>query len=371
MFQKYLENEQLNFQVNRFIEPYYLDEKVQTDVKRICQNIHDLEEWYLQWRTLGDQQFQEEQFGIASAYYQLADFFLAESDKRKADTYGLFKEAYYKSIAHQSIEYNRVPFHGKTLPVAIIRRPEATQWLIFHGGFNSYLEELIRLSLTYLSDVKDYNILMFEGPGQGGPLKEGLPMSYNWEETVSAVIDFFELTDVTLMGMSLGGYLALRAAAKEQRIKKVIAFDIFYSMMDAFSLNAPKEILNQLNLEDPLLQQKLNQQLPLLAKKSIDLQFKLTKGMEILGKNSPAEVLIEIQKFTLAGIEAEITQEVLLLAGTEDMYVPVERSAFLQSKLIHAAKIESVLFTNKSGGQYHCQVGDKELAFKRICDFLS
>ncbi len=40
------------------------------------------------------------------------------------------------------------------------------------------------------------------------------------------MLDYFHLDDVTLMGYSLGGCLAVRAAAYEARVQRVITDDI-------------------------------------------------------------------------------------------------------------------------------------------------
>ena len=65
----------------------------------------------------------------------------------------------------------------------------------------------------YIVDA-GYEIILFEGPGQGAAhRKSSLYMTHEWEKPTSAVLDYFELTDVTLIGISLGGYLAPRAAA--------------------------------------------------------------------------------------------------------------------------------------------------------------
>ena len=55
---------------------------------------------------------------------------------------------------------------------------------------------------------------------------EKLPMTHEWEKPVAAVLDYIEAENVTLIGMSLGGYLALRAASLEPRIKRVIAYNV-------------------------------------------------------------------------------------------------------------------------------------------------
>ena len=55
-----------------------------------------------------------------------------------------------------------------------------------------------------------YEVIIFEGPGQGAAIrKHNLIFTHKWEQTVTAVLDHFDLrlSDVTLIGISLGGYL--------------------------------------------------------------------------------------------------------------------------------------------------------------------
>lgn len=371
MYKHYLDNKQMNFQINRFLEPFYPEKTIQEDVRRICRSITDLESWYTGWNNLANLQHKERNFELASAYYQLAEFFLEESDPRKIKAYELFKETFYESIPNKLINFYKVPYEEFSLPVATITRDKADKWLIFHGGFDSYLEELIRLSLTHLSDLGTYNILMFEGPGQGLPNKSGLTMTSEWEKPVSTVLDFFGLNNVSLVGMSLGGYLALRAAAKDKRIRKVIAFDTFYSMEDAFLINAPKDLANLPDLSDFQVRRAVDNLIEDYTKKSIDLKFKINKAKEIFGKKTPSEILIEMKKYSLLGIESEIKQDVLLLAGDNDMYVPTMRTSFLKNRLVNASTVESFVFSEESGGQHHCQVGNKSLAFEKIINFLN
>jgi pimeloyl-ACP methyl ester carboxylesterase len=72
-----------------------------------------------------------------------------------------------------------------------------------------------------------YQVIAFEGPGQGGALEaSGLPLTRDWQLPIGAVLDHFGLEQVTLLGISLGGGLAIRAAAGEPRIARVICDDI-------------------------------------------------------------------------------------------------------------------------------------------------
>jgi alpha-beta hydrolase superfamily lysophospholipase len=102
--------------------------------------------------------------------------------------------------------------------------------VVIHAGFDAYIEEFYALAKAIA--LEGYDVVMFDGPGQGSTLmREKISMTEKWEEPVRAVLDHLSLTDVTLIGISLGGYLALRSAAFEPRIRRVIADDV---MLDFF-----------------------------------------------------------------------------------------------------------------------------------------
>lgn len=71
-------------------------------------------------------------------------------------------------------------------------------------------------------------VLSLDGPGQG-EMSTKLPIRHDYEVAVSAAIDFLEGRDdvdasrVGLIGGSLGGYYACRAAAFEPRVKAAVA----------------------------------------------------------------------------------------------------------------------------------------------------
>jgi pimeloyl-ACP methyl ester carboxylesterase len=78
---------------------------------------------------------------------------------------------------------------------------------------------------------RGWNCLVFEGPGQWGPVFDQPPLLLrpDWEKPVTAVADYAETRPeidtqrLALIGYSLGGYLAPRAAAMEPRIRACIA----------------------------------------------------------------------------------------------------------------------------------------------------
>ena len=71
--------------------------------------------------------------------------------------------------------------------------------IVFFGGFDSYIEELMQ-AFFYLRDA-GYEVIAFQGPGQGGALNEaGLPMTAEWHKPVKAVLNYFQVDRVTSSG---------------------------------------------------------------------------------------------------------------------------------------------------------------------------
>lgn len=95
---------------------------------------------------------------------------------------------------------------------------------------------------------RGYNLITFEGPGQPTVLREqNLGFIADWERVVTPVVDFavsqpdIDDSKIGLLGISMGGYLAVRAAAFEPRISAVIANDAVYDVREAFVKLMPPE----------------------------------------------------------------------------------------------------------------------------------
>jgi hypothetical protein len=54
--------------------------------------------------------------------------------------------------------------------------------------------------------------VIFDGPRQGTALDAGIPMTPDRHLPVAAILDYFALTEFTLLELSLGGGLLIRAA---------------------------------------------------------------------------------------------------------------------------------------------------------------
>jgi pimeloyl-ACP methyl ester carboxylesterase len=92
--------------------------------------------------------------------------------------------------------------------------------VLLHGGFDSLIEEFY--AIWQRIAAAGFDVIAFEGPGQGGARAlGGLTFDHDWEKPVGAVLDHFGLESAALVGISTGGYWAVRAAAREARIDRV------------------------------------------------------------------------------------------------------------------------------------------------------
>ncbi|MCH4566176.1 alpha/beta fold hydrolase [Bacillus sp. ES1-5] len=370
MFKQYVNNEQFNLQINRFFNDFHQDdERANQDLLAIIPKLADTDSWYNTWIEYATMREHHKDFDLASVYYQAAEFYMESSDSKKEKVYQKYRETFYKSFHDFEYETYQIPYDDSYLPAIKFMNPGACNTLLFFGGYDSYMEEMMKM-LNYLQGI-NYNIIVFDGPGQGTALKTGLKFIHNWEKPVSTVIDYFKLDRVSILGASWGGYLAMRAAAFEKRIDKVIAFNIFYSGLDALKMRMPDNIWNKLTtLLATNEADKINTMFKQMMATSIDLNWKVKKGMENTGEKTPFNLLKNFEKHTMAGIGQFINQEVLLLAGEDDQYVPISRLPQIESELCNAASITSVVFTKKTGGEQHCQAGHRHLAFDEIKKFL-
>ncbi|MCM3747212.1 alpha/beta hydrolase [Paenibacillus pasadenensis] len=370
MFKQFVADEQFNFQINRFVSDYYLDdERVNSDLQGIVPRLTDMDNWHKAWLEYAVMREERQDYDIASVYYEAAEFYMNESDPVKEKIYQKYHETFYKGFNDFEYESYQIPYEHSYMPAIKLVTPGAKKTLIVFGGYDSYLEEMVKM-MKFLKGI-DYNIIVFDGPGQGNALKNGLKFIHNWEKPVSIVIDFFKLDRVSLMGCSWGGYFSMRAAAFEKRIDKAIAFNIFYCGLDALRIRMPEDIWNKLSaLLDANKADQVNAMIESMMKQSVDLSWKMKKGMENTGEKTPFNLLKSLSKHTMEGIGPLINQDVLLTAGEDDQYVPISRLPQIEKELINAGSITTKVYTKETGGEQHCQVGYRELVFNDIINFL-
>ncbi len=193
------------------------------------------------------------------------------------------------------------PYEGTTLPGYFHRpdlRPEPRPIVIMHSGFDGSAEEMHVFGARAAVE-RGYNALVFDGPGQFGPVhREGLTFRPDWEKVVTPVFDFaltlpaVDPKRIALMGASLGGVLAPRAAAFEKRLAALIANDGLYDYGAAQLAGAPPEQrADALRLIKADHAPEMDAALEAIMKSRPTARWAFTHGMYVTGTASPRTYL--------------------------------------------------------------------------------
>ena len=307
----------------------------------------------------------------AAFYYRAAEFYLPVNDRRKAAAYERFRELFYSSPEADRFEALEADFATGRLPI-LVRQPSgaAKDTVVLHGGFDSFMEEFFQWA--ELLAGAGYRVVLFEGPGQGAVLRHhGLVMTPEWEHPVAAVLDSLAIDECTLLGVSLGGYLAPRAAAHEPRIRRVILCDVLDDFFDCFAARAGAAVARTLELLARFEQRRLlNAMMRRAAAGHADSEWALAHGMEVSGARDPYEFVRWLLQLRTASFSSRLTQDVLVLAGAGDHIVPLRQFYRQAEALTGVRSFTGRIFTAAEAADSHCQIGNLGLLLQTIVAWL-
>lgn len=374
---KIVSDANFNFQLNRVI---FWDGGDEAEVCRECTSIKTSEDWTRTLTALEAKAHKEGRTQNEIAYACMAEFFMYDSDPQKQVQYqkaaALFYEYYADYFDSGKVSRHFVPYQGGKLPVMVAKSADngggaSRGAVLFHGGNDSYFEELF-FPMLYLAQG-GYDVYLFEGTGQGGVLRvQNMKFTYEWEKPVSAILDYFKLENVTIIGASLGGYLAPRAAAFEKRINKVIAWSIFPDFFHVVLSDHPGNVASFIEkiLSSPV-RNIMNGFYKKMMKQDELVRWNLLHGMYAYDAKTPMEYIARIRKFTLHGIADKITQDVLVLGAREDHFINPRLFHEEFDLLTNVRSLTLRLFSEKDNAGGHCNVGNSKLVLDAMLSWLS
>jgi len=297
----------------------------------------------------------------AHNYWRTAEFLLKPDDLRRPPAWTSQVDAFDRGLEALGIAHERtsVPYEKGALRAIFYPGPagwETKPLIVFVGGEDSTLEELYFV-LVPAAYRRGYGVLTYEGPGQGAALREhGLYFTPEWEKPNAAVFDAYLGThakppSIVLIGMSMGGYLAPRAAAFESRIDGVVSFDVLYDLADI-----ARHFVTL--ARDPA------------TSASPSVSGTIDSVRWTFGARTLEELLDRTSAYRLADVAVQISCDVLVLAGTEDEFVPVAQVAEYVAALTGARSVEKAIYDRASGGAEHCQEGASTLWHETFFDWL-
>ena len=382
MFTEYTGNRQFDLQLNRTFAPILdrpgMDKVAATTLPRLrtTKKITALAQ------HLADRFESEWDADAAWRLYELAAFYLGADDPRKHRFIDAMSRSFDEAHEGLALARHTIPYRGGELtamrweadPVHREQAPAGTpHTLVMMNGFDGYAEEIIDFASHF--PTRPFDIISFDGPGQGHTALAGTPLVPEWERPTDVVLDYFGVESAAALGVSFGGYLVMRAAAHCPRITHVIAFDMMYRLLDGLTAPLPRPLrpLADAIVGNPRPAWLVDAALSVAPRFSADLAWKLQQARHLTGLSKPSEVLRAFGAFTMAPLEGAIRQPCLVLAGDADQYVPFERLGDVRRALANAAELDVRAFHEAEDPDMaqHCQIGDLDRAFAIMGEWLT
>ncbi|NMS90702.1 alpha/beta fold hydrolase [Clostridioides difficile] len=366
-------NDNFNFQLNRVI---MWDGGRLEDIQKVASKIVDNDSWKAELTYLAQEAEQDDCIENAIAYYRMSEFFMYDGDPDKIVAYTkattLFYDYYTEYFSTGAIQIFHVPYENTTLPVMYAKaQGEKKDIILLHGGNDSYFEEFFFPMIYFAS--QGFDVYLFEGPGQGGVMRlQGKHFTYQWERPVKAILDYFNLENITIVGASLGGFLAPRAAAFEGRIERVVAWSVFPNFLDVVIGSQPVKTQKLLRL---LLKFKAKGLVNFIISQKMKcgdslVVWGLKHGMYAYEADTPYDYFQTINNYQLGPIAEKVTQDILILGATQDHFIDYKTVGKEIDLLTNVRSLTFRLMTEAEQASNHCNCGNSELVLDTISNWI-
>ena len=279
------------------------------DFDRVLDETSDWRDWAPNWKRVGDEHralgddaerrgravTAAEAYQHAAWCYHLGKFLWFEDLALHDGLRALTVATYAKAVPRLDPPGERVeaPFEGVVIP-GILRRLSATAPLvILVPGLDSVKEELFAIENEFLK--RGLATLSIDGPGQGENAPR-FPIRADWSTVITPLLDHLASRDdgvdlhrVGLMGISMGGIYGPRAAAKEKRLRALVALAGPYDLSECWGALNP-----------------------------------LTRGgyVHYTKSRDEQEAFEKAKMLTLRGVLAQVTCPLLVIHGGKDRLFP-------------------------------------------------
>src|SRR6266536_1252944 len=283
------------------------------DFQNVTKRIERWDDWNREWSAcaavherMGEEAEEQEYYQSAGYHYfhaaityHFGKFLFVHHPVELRTAHEHAIGTYQKGLPYFDFPGERVaiPYEGGGTMYGIFRKPWHTPKppaVILIPGLDSVKEELHNYGDDFLR--RGMAVLAIDGPGQG-EMEFEYPMRFDYEIPIKHAIDYLESRPdvdagrVGLMGVSLGGYYVVRAAAFERRVKAAIANAGAYNFLDNF------------------------ERLPVLTREAF---IHRSRSM------NEAEARAKLASFDLQGVMEKVQCPLLIIMGRLDRLIPPE-----------------------------------------------
>ncbi len=248
-----------------------------------------------------------------------------------------------------------IPFRDTTLP-AYFTRPDVAgpvPCMIVWNGLDSTKEHMYLSGFAHELAERGIATLMVDCPGSGEALRlQGLTAQIETEEWAAACVDYLETLDgidttrIGLVGWSLGGYYAPRAAAFEKRLALCVAWGANHDWGKVQRRRIEREG------ERPV-PHYWNHVMWVWGEKDLDTFLNNADGVN------------------LDGVVEQISVPFLIVHGENDRQIPLEYAHRSYEQATASPKRHLRVFTAREGGAEHIGLDNFPLVSTYIADWVT
>ncbi len=364
-YQHFHKKQLFNYQLNRWYSLGYLS---YDDLKSSGAKIKTFDDWKSVMIEQADKKLSAGRCIEAAFFYRAAEFYTLHNQEDKEMLYDKFIDLFYCNMPLEGVCVEKVPYEASSLHVLKMSAKTESKkgTILLHFGFDSLIEEFY--SMAWYFTTHGYEVIAFDGPGQGKTVKKyNIPFDFAWEKPVKTILDYCNISEAALLGISLGGYLCLRAAAFEPRIKWVIstggAYDYYKipPLIARWTMNFFKKYVregsNQVALKG-------------IQKGGMEA-WRNSNIMYITKIDVPMDAFEYAWQMNSTNLHADkIKQDVMVITGRNDHFVPFKLHAPLIQSLKNAKSVTDIVFTEKDNANNHCSIGNIKLSLDTMIDWL-
>lgn len=301
----------------------------------------------------------------AAAKYRRAAAYLITAERMQASDYPPRTQAYadmlakfdrYIECSDEPCEKVDVPYAGSSYPAlfcsAATQDNPAPPCMVFCNGLDSVKEMVFLVGIPAALRARGISCLIVDQPGVGGALRMNrLPAIVETERWAAKAVDLLEArTDVDpdkigMMGWSLGGFYAPRAAAFEKRFRLCVAWGA--------------------NHEWGVVQQRRRRN-----EGENPVPHYWAHVMWVWGQTSLDDFMAVSERITLTGAADQITVPFLIVHGENDRQIPVEYAYRSHEQAVRSPRVDLKIFTAAEGGVEHCSADNMEPVRSFVADWV-
>ncbi|MET7772009.1 alpha/beta fold hydrolase [Nocardia sp. NPDC005366] len=248
-----------------------------------------------------------------------------------------------------------VPFRDTTLP-AYFTRPDVegpVPCMIMWNGLDSTKEHMYLSGFPQELARRGIATLMVDCPGSGEALRlQGLTAQIETEQWATACVNYLETVDgidagrIGVVGWSLGGYFAPRAAAFEKRLALCVAWGANHDWGKVQRRRVERE-----------------------GERPVPHYW--NHVMWVWGESDLDTFLAHADGVTLDGVVEQITVPFLITHGENDRQIPVEYAHRSYEQATASPKRQLRIFTAREGGAEHVGLDHLPHVSTFVADWVS